>query len=402
MQNLLRIVVWVVVSWGSLALAPFCLASGQQPASQAPAKLCSKCKSTGKLPNPLADEKWLALETDCLHCSVRVDRDKATGGFAEIPCKNCPSVEVAQPFAADFAKRLEAERAWLAERRKIDAALRPRDAFVHIETTHFQLIFGIDKVVLKDRTTYDAHAAAHLYAKRLEELYKWCHDLLRTSDKEVRNTKHQIYLMGDERTLVKAGEVYASLNTDRAGRVVGDPSILTTWRNKSVFKTDESFHQHVVHHVTHLLVGVFHLKVWLVDDAGWLEEGLAHVAEMQLFGQSGNSCNTEGTEEDMSDSDWEPVTRRVITEGRTVPFAVLMHKKAHLLTEHEHYLAWSYTDFLIRRKPEALREMVIKIKEKKPIRDVLKEVYGLTTTGIDEEWREFVLASYRTKPGAIR
>ena len=66
---------------------------------------------------------------------------------------------------------------------------------------------------------------------------------------------------------------YAALATDRAARVVGDPSILVTWRDKSIFKSDSSFHQHVVHHVIHNLCGVFHLKFWLADDAGWLEPG---------------------------------------------------------------------------------------------------------------------------------
>lgn len=377
--------------WGS---EPRCF--GQT--APAPAKLCSKCKSTGKLANPFLDEKWLALEEHCLQCSERLDRDRTGFGLPEIPCKGCVSVEVAKPFLEQFEKKAAAESEWLKERRKIDETLKPRKPFVHVETQHFQITWGIDKVTLPDKTTLDAHAAAHLYAKRMEEFYVWFQKLLNTNDQEARNTKHQLYLMGDERTLIQAAQHYAAINTDRAGRVVGDPSILTTWWNRSNFKTDASFHQHVVHHVTHLLLGVFHLKVWLAEDAGWIEEGIAHLAEMDLFDRAGNSCNTEGTEEDMSDDDWQPVVRKLVATGKPAPFAEWMNKKAHMLSAQEHYLAWSYTDFLYRRKPEALRELVKRLKEKAPQRDVLRELYQLTTTGIEEPWRAYVLETYRTKP----
>lgn len=386
-----------------LVLISVVLCGGIRPSAGAqdargPAKLCGKCKSKGKLVNPFLDEKWLALEADCLHCSERVERDRAGVGLPEIPCRGCVSVEVAKPFLAEFEKQAAVETEWLKERRKIDAKLKPRKPFVHVETRHFQITWGIDKVVLPDKTTLDAHAAAHLYAKRMEEFYVWFQKLLNTNDQEARNTKHQLYLMGDERTLIQAALEYAAINTDRAGRAVGDPSILTTWWNRSTFKTDASFHQHVVHHVAHLLLGVFHLKVWLAEDTGWLEEGIAHLAEMELFDRSGNSCNTEGTEEDMADDDWQPVTRKLAATGKPAPFAQWMNKKAHMLGAEEHYLAWSYTDFLYRRKPEALREMVKKLKEKVPQRDLLRDLYQLTTTGIDEEWRAYVLENYRTKP----
>lgn len=361
-------------------------------------KLCSKCKSKGRIPNPALDEKAKAREEGCLHCSERIEKDPAGKGLPFIPCKGCQTVSLAKAAQAEFETLAKAETEWLAARRKIDAKLKPRIKLIHIETAHFQLTFGLDKVVLEDRTVLDAHAAAHLYAKRLEEFYAWFQKLLNTTDAEARNLKHQIYLLDDMKTLMVAATEFAQLPTDRAGRAVGDPSILTTWRDKQQFKSDGSFHQHVLHHVSHLLLGVFHLKVWLADDAGWLEEGLAHYVEMKLFTKSGNSCNIEGTGEHMVDADWEPLVRKMVAAGPTTSFAELMQKKAYLLTEPEHYLAWSYTDFLIARKPEALREMVKQVKEKKPQRDALREVYGLTTTGIDEQWRAYVLENYRTKP----
>ncbi len=361
-------------------------------------KLCSRCKTTGRIANPFLDERWKKLEDGCLHCSERLDRDPSGHGFEWIPCKGCQAVELNKQAIAEFTKNSKVEIDWLADRRKIDQTLKPHTKFVHVETPHFQVIFGVTGIVLEDRTVLDQHAAAHLYARRLEDIYSWFQKLIATSDKEAKVLKHQIFLLDDERTDKEAAQQYASLATDRAARVVGDPSILVTWRNKANFKTDAAFHEHVAHHVIHNLCGVFHLKAWLADDAGWLEEGLAHVAEMELFNKAGNTCNVEGTGGDMSDSDWQPVVRKMVTVGGLESFAELMNKKAFMLTDPEHYLAWSYTDFLLKKKPNGLRLLLIALKEKKPQRDALKDVFGLSTAGIDEEWQKYVLANYRQKP----
>lgn len=368
------------------------------PVLHAEDKLCGKCKTTGRVPNPVVTEKWTAAEAGAIHCSAKIDKDPTACGSPFLVCRGCAAVALAQKAQAELDAYVAGEKAWLAERRKIDAVVKPRAPLVHVETEHFLLISGLAKVTLADRTVLDAHAAAHLYARRLEETYAWFLRLMGATDADMRVKKHQVFLMDDLRTLITAAGQYAQLPTDRAGRAVGDPSILTTWRDRAVFKTDEDFHRHVVHHVVHLFLGVFFQKIWLVERAGFLEEGVSHVAEMELFKKSGNSCNLEGSEQDMADEDWEPIVRKLAAAGPPLTFAELAPKKAHVLTPAEHYLAWSFTDYLWKLEPKKLRELVIALKQDKPLRDALRELYGVTIVGIDASWKAWVLEHYRLKP----
>jgi hypothetical protein len=361
-------------------------------------ELCARCKTTGRIANPALDEDALERERDCLFCSYRIDRDPAGRGLEFVPCKGCKSPSLEAKARSEFEARAKAADEWLAGRRKIDADLAARNKLIHVETKHFQLTFGLDKVVLENRTVLDPHAAAHLYAQRLEEHYAWILATIGYDDEQARNKVHQVYLMNDLRTLMKAAQLYAHLQTDRQARAVGDPSIIVTWRDKTNFKTDASFHQHVVHHVTHNVIGVYYLMAWMAENAGWLEEGLANLAEMERFQKSGNSCNVEGSEEDMSDADWQPVVRKLAAGGKTRPFADWMNKRSDLLNAEEHYLAFSYTDFLWKRKPEALPLLIKGLKERKEQRDLLRDLYGLSPLTIDEAWKTFVLETYRVKP----
>lgn len=374
------------------------VAAALQATGSAQDKLCPKCHTTGRVSNEVKDAKLAQMEAPVIHCSHSISRDKAGRGLPFLPCAGCLAPALAAQAQVGFDKLAAEKDAWLAERRKIDAALRPREEFVHIETEHFLLVFGLPKVVLPDKVVLDAHAAAHLYAARLEEFYSWFQELLGYTDEEARVLKHQVFLMNDLRTLMKAATDYAQTPTDRAGRAVGDPSILVTWRDRSVFKSDPDFHRHVVHHVSHLLLGVFHLKVWLVDRAGWLEEGLAHVCEMRLFGLAGNSCNIEQSEEDMPDEDWEPLVKKMVLQKQTAPFALLKEKRADLLTAKEHLQVWAITDFLLKRDQKQLPELIRRLKQDVPLRDALRELYDLSIVSFDLTWSEWVEENYRLKP----
>lgn len=361
---------------------------------------CGKCKTTGKVANPQAAAGRLAeQEARVRFCSTRLAADKKGRNLPFLPCEKCAAPSLAAAARAEFEKGAAAADAWLAARLAVDANLEPREPFVHIETTHFRLTFGLPKVVLEDKRVLPAHDAAHLYADRLETFYAWCQNLLGCTDKEARVALHQVFLMNDVRTLSKAATDYGQIFSDhRAGRAVGDPSVLVTWRDKGAFPDDAALHRHVVHNVSHLLVGTFFQKIWLVERAGWLEEGLANHAEMELFGLSGNTCNTEQAEEDIPDSDWEPKVRQLLASGKAVPFAQLMSKRADQLSGDEHLVAWSVVDFLIARDPKKLRELVIGVKKDAPMRDLLRDHYGLNPVGLDPLWSAWVLETYRQKP----
>lgn len=365
-------------------------------------ELCPTCHGSGRLDNSIQSPKAAELEGKVIYCSERIARDAKGKGSAFVPCgAKCQAPTKNAEAQAEFAKYQAGVDAWLATNASISKTIKPRTPFVFVRTEHFDLIYGLPKVTLETRETFDLHAGAHLYAERLETAYRWFCDLLQLEDAQMRVLRHQVFLFDDLKSLVTAAPLYAELNTDRAGHKIGDPSVLVTWRDKNVFgKDDAAFHKHVVHHLTHMIQGIWTLKVWLAERAGWLDEGLAHVAEMRLFEVAGNSCNTESEELDYPDENWEPMVLRSVNANETIAFAKMMTKKSHELSHDEHMFAWSFTDFLLARPdgPVVIQQLMRGVKEKREIREVFREATGFTTVNFDEAWKAWVKENYSLKP----
>jgi len=361
-------------------------------------KLCPKCDTTGRVPNEIKQRELAELEAGTLRCSWHISRDKKGRGLPFLPCARCLAPSKAAAVQREFDALAAEIDAWMESCAAIDKNLRPRNELIHIQTEHFDLIFGLERVRISKTLVLSAHAGAHLYAERLEEFYGWFQELIGYTDEEARVLKHQVFLLGDLRTLMKAADEYAMAPTDRSSRAVGDPSVYVTWFDKSVFGSDRNFHRHVVHNISHQMLGVLFLKFWLVNTAGWFEEGLASACEMRLFQTAGNSCNTEQGEEDLEDGDWEPLVKRAVLAGKTIPFAELRNKRADMLSGREHLFAWSFTDYLMAQSPEKLPEFIRRLKTDVDVRDCLRDLYGLTVMGFDEAWSEWVKGTYRLKP----
>jgi len=364
---------------------------------RAPDKLCPKCKTTGRLENPV-DPKIAEMEAKVLRCSWLISKDKKGRGIPFVPCTRCLAPSKAAEVQAEFEPLAAEIDAWMEANGTIDKTLRPRKPLLHIETEHFRLVFGLPKVKLSKRRTLDMHTSAHLYADRLEELYAWFQKTLECDDELARVKKHQVFLLPDLRTLMTAALEYAQTPTDRSGRAVGDPSVFVTWRDKAVFSTDASFHQHVSHHMIHQFLGVYFLKIWLVEKAGWLEEGLANYAEMALFEKAGNSCNTEDSEEDMADENWESPTRKLVERRRTIAFAELQNKRADQLGRDDHLQSWSIVDWIMKTSPEKLPVLIRDLKQEVPLRTTFKKHFGHSIVGFDEVWQEWVKENYALVP----
>ena len=386
------------MAFGQICCALFTLVLLVTPGASAEDKLCPKCDTSGRIPNEIKPRELAELEAQTLRCSWHISRDKQGQGLPFLPCQKCLAPSKAAAVQKEFDALAAEVGVWMQGCAAIDKNLRPRNELIHIQTEHFDLIFGLEKVTLSKKLVLRAHEGAHLYADRLEEFYNWFQQLVGFTDEDARVLKHQVFLLGDLRTLMKAADDYAMAPTDRSSRAVGDPSVYVTWFDKGVFGSDVNFHRHVVHSVSHQLMGVFHSMIWLVERAGWLEEGLANACEMRKFGRSGNSCNIEQGEEDLADGDWEPLVKKAVLAGKTISFADLRNIRADMLSGRQHLFAWSFTDFLMARSPEKLPELIRRLKSDVDIRDCLRDLYDLTVLNFDEVWAEWVIETYRLKP----
>ena len=162
----LRLFCLVLVFW-------ICL-PGPQARSQevADKRLCPKCNSTGKIPNPEMTEALLAMEGKVKICSHIHELDKKGRGLSWVPCERCrnPSLEKAaqEEFEAIVAEREE----WIqARRERVDQCLNPRRELLHMQTEHFIIAWNIPKITTAEKKTYKIHEALHLYAERMEAFY---------------------------------------------------------------------------------------------------------------------------------------------------------------------------------------------------------------------------------------
>jgi hypothetical protein len=361
-------------------------------------RLCPKCQSTGKIPNPFMTEKMLDLEKDVLFCSYVIEEDKTGRGIPWLPCKRCRNPDLEEAARKAFEKLLPQKMKWLEERKENAAFLKTRTPLLHLETEHFILTWNVPKITTADRKTYKCHEAMHLYATRLETFYADFMKTLDLKEEEMRNRKHLIYLFEDQKSCLKAAQELTGLTCWNAAKLPGNPSVLVSWKDITNLKTDDSFHRHVVHHVSHLPNVAYYLMEWLAVEAGWADEGLAHYFEQKYFKIADNTCDEEGEGEEFSGGDWEVDVRKALETEKAPSFADLSIKSTTALHEDEHKFAWSYVDFLLDRDPRKFKLFMKAIKTKKKCRDALKESYGLTFIGFQSEWEKYVLDNYRKKP----
>ncbi len=358
---------------------------------------CPKCKSTGKLENKFFTPRIKEMESKVLYCSWVVEKDKKGHGIPWLVCKRCRNPGLEERARAEQKDLMLKNEKWIAERRKTDKLLK--EDLLHVETEHFIITWSIPKIVTSAKKTYRAHEALHLYADRLETFYADFMDLFKIDPKTIRNPKHNIFLFEKQKHNLAAAKHYTGLNSWNAAYLPGNPSILVSWQDKANLPTDDHFHRHLIHHVSHLLNVSYYRMEWLSATAGWADEGLAHFFEFRYFGLADNTCDEEGELEELSHSDWEYQVRMGVEKGTLPSFAETCNKSTTALHGKEHQVAWSYVDFLLKKKePARFLAFMRAIKTRKPCRDAIKEAYSLNVITFQKEWEEYVLATYRDKP----
>jgi hypothetical protein len=381
----------------STLLAPLILLpSLAEPRQAAPSDLCGACKTTGRLPNPWFESRNGA-EAGSRCCSQFFEGDKAARGAAFLPCPRCKRPDLKAAAEKELAA-IRAERdAWLAERDAVAESIDTK--LLWVESDHFVVGFEPARYRTRDKRELDGHAAAHLFARRLEGLYADFQKLFGIDDARMRNKRHHVLIFERLRNLSKASEVLLSMSTDTAAKLAGDPSILVTWLDRASLPDDVAFDRHVTHHVTHLLVSVFHLKEWLYSQ-GFLDEGIAHFFEMRHFLAVDNSCNQEEREEDFGGVKWPREVLEAVQAGRTPSLAELCAKRTDELRGSDHFFAWSVADWLIASGTPKLVDLIVKLKEKVELREALRTVYGKSFFELENDWKEHVRQTYpaRAKP----
>ncbi len=359
--------------------------------------LCGTCKSTGRIENKLrasADP----LEQKVIYCSESMNKDKAALGGDELVCPKCAGRSYNESAKTEIESDTLQRRSWLDERVKTVDKVAGHP-FVHIRTAHFVLAFDLPTVKV-GQVVYKTHAAAHLYADRLEELYANILEIHGLSSGSLHPSKRYVYLCESEKTAINLSMQLTSQNGARTQKF-GDPCQIVIAGDKKNFREDADFHQHVAHTVAHHIYNdMDQYGNWLQQRYGWVHEGLSHYIEIRYFGPPNTWCNREtGGFVNWTSPNWEANVKKALLANEAPVFEELQQRPADALTSKEHQFAWSYVDYLMWLDPKAMPKFLGYMKGPQlPVRDCLQRAYGLSLPAFVAGWEEFVKTQYSMTP----
>ena len=396
----------------SLSVLGLPFLAGETPAQEAGEQLCGTCKTTGKVAVDV-NKKYAVDhehgedgEWEVLFCADAIESDNMALDWKV--CRRCKTPSKKEKAEAEYAAIEKAKLEWLDERRKVDEQIDSEMA--HVETTHFIVSWNVPKITTSKKKTYRPHDAAHLYARRMEELYAKYKKLTKTEDRQYMRTKHFFYVVEKEREALTLGPIYTGLSgrgtVKRAGGV-DKQSAVVMWRAKSEHPSDADFHRHWIHSAIHQFTSCYYdikwfgvgekglSPPWLNDKYGWLDAGLAHWFEWDFDGECSTFCIREqDSKARWRGGDWKKNIWKSVMAEDTPSFPEVITKPTQALTAREHQFVWSWVDFLMDKDHEAMGTAMKIAKMDRPTRDMLKEAWGLTTFGFETQWAEWVQTEY--------
>lgn len=348
---------------------------------------CKKCKGAGYVACPEAKEHACA-GTRARHCSYAVACATCVG-TALVPCPKCPPRE-----DAERAATMERHRAWLAGWKDSDAVLgRP---LAHAESAHFRLTYDLGKLGVEGGET--RHAGMHLYLERAEDLFERVARDLGATDADFLG-QTAIFLWEKKADQETASLHFTRQSSATESKLMGKAPVVSIFYDQAWLHEEFELHQALVHQLAHCLLSNVWDGIWPGNiGAGWIDEGLAHDYELDLFDGVRHYCYVEtDTILDLAKGPWEPIVRSAVDAGKAPGFLGVAGKNTAQLTPEDNYFAWSYVDWVKRVHPAQLGPLARRLKQKLPLAQALAETVQLTPFEFEREWAAFVKAEYALK-----
>lgn len=324
------------------------------------------------------------------------------------------------------------------------AADLPASQWIFLETAHIRWASSLpdQKVDLDERARVEAELARlraklpsvpkevkkldpwlrlHLIAMKGEELYARFQKLLQVTDADFpAERKFDGPFMGAGAYLGEKDKFEVTLHSNRAThhmftREFSGAQVTNALRwhfpglhkmhaslpcEDSDLRQDKWLFPHVAHNLSHLFFSAY--KHFSYDPPMWLDEGLALCMEKEIDPRATTNEGEEGSFRDATyPADWPDAVRKMLSRGRSKPFAELMYvKEVGALDRDALFTVWSMTRFLIDTQPDGLAKFLGGVKGQldeqgspsgKDLpslqRKLLKDVFGWTPQSFDEVWR---------------
>lgn len=274
----------------------------------------------------------------------------------------------------------------------------------------------------------DPWLRTHLYAQRVEKLWKRVLEILRREESYFPDGK-SVWLKGtpyrgegpllgqkgkyelivvptpaDQVSLLKTHFGLSIERTQRWNVIERDSLIVVTNLMENDLTDDERIHGHVVFNLTHNLIDGY--KHYSYDTPRWLNEGLAHFTERELNPRFNTYDASEGSVGmKVNKENWNNEVKRLVQTGEAPRVAELTALRTFAEFDlDDHYACWSMTRFMIETAPEGyacLQDKMHGIKGADGLpdnsnlpdrqRDAFKECFSMTYAQFDEAWQAWAV-----------
>lgn len=356
---------------------------------------CRTCEGRGAKDCSRHGKDLLPLEQGVRFCSEAA-ACRACEGALRVDCSRCANAEVEAEMLA--RRRLVAE--WRQQRRERVDEVTHGQPLMHLATEHADLAYGIRPLTV-GRDKLDTHEGMHLYGRRLEDFRSLFLTTLELQEADF-SARLQVYMCRDQQGVMDLGPRVTGIGGGGpavGSKLMGVDAVYCMWHDLRSMPDDEALHRNIVHNVTHLLLSNMATAQRMGNPRnGWLDEGLAHWFEDKVTGRCTNFCFEEVLMQPMAGfkgGRWRAPVRRMVDAGELTGFPELATRNTDQLTFPEHAQSFACVDFLLAVHGGAkFRDMVRALKRGEELRDVLREVYGLSPLTFDEAFTTWVKDNY--------
>ncbi|HEX9793198.1 MAG TPA: hypothetical protein VGC54_04365 [Planctomycetota bacterium] len=376
------------------ALLVFLLLAAAAPASaQADDwKGCRRCDHRGVEDCSAHSPELLALEAGVLGCSTAA-RCPECGGALLVDCEKCEG----GPESALIETRKAAAAAFLAEEDPIEAFLGRE--LLRIGLSRFALLADVAELGEGRKKTVDGHLWLHRLAADLDLTDR---DVLAHYGATEKDYRAPMRLWFWDRLEDHAAVMTQFLFSTKAGdfKMLGRDPIFSVWVHDQAFGGDAAgLHALGVHNAAHMLLSNLFLERWIGDiDGGWFDAGAGHWYETARLGRTRYYCQDEAAYAmNYENGYWQAAVRRELGrhEARVLPSLVRLQTGA--MKELEHAFAWSFYDWLVAERPQALAGLLRGLKRKQPARELFPAALEIDLFAAEDAWRAWVVETYPAK-----
>jgi len=338
------------------------------------------------------EEEVASDDNPIVYCSWAAACEKCQGTLW-VDCGRCDR--------GSLTKEVEEKRRvianWLENHQLKRAMGRPVGT---LETTRFAIAIDVEELSGDDRgrKKMSGHALAHQIARDCEHVAALVAQHYQMTPMDYR-AKMRLWLWGtleDHRT---AQEKFLKTRTTGDFKLLGRDPVFSVWTERPHFDTVPKVRALFVHNAAHMLLSNAFQSEWVGDiGGGWLDAGLGHWYEYELFGRTVNYCLEEATLlQNYENGQWRAAVRRRLEREKTPFLPTLIGKRTGAMAADEHALCWSFYDYLLDKHPGAVRELMIDMKKRRPAREALAEHLGMDLFSIEDDWHAWASETYPTK-----